>query len=129
MQLLDGKKTAKSILNTLKIDVAQRATTGKKVPHLAAILVGTNGASQTYISSKVKTCHDIGFRSTLIHFEEDVSELKLLEKIEDLNEDMAVDGILVQLPLPAHIPEKKVIEVTLEDKDCPCCGWEIDWSR
>ena len=117
MQLLDGKKTAKSILNTLKIDVAQRATTGKKVPHLAAILVGTNGASQTYISSKVKTCHDIGFRSTLIHFEEDVSELKLLEKIEDLNEDMAVDGILVQLPLPAHIPEKKVIEAIAPSKD------------
>ena len=117
MQLLDGKKTAQSILNTLKIDVAQRAATGKKVPHLVAILVGTNGASQTYVASKVKTCNEIGFRSTLIHFEEDISELRLLEKIEELNDDMAVDGILVQLPLPSHISEKKVIDTIDPAKD------------
>lgn len=117
MQLLDGKKTAQSILNTLKIDVAQLAATGKKVPHLAAILVGTDGASETYVASKVKTCREIGFRSTLIHFDEDVSELRLLEKIEELNDDMAVDGILVQLPLPAHITEKKVIETIAPTKD------------
>ncbi len=117
MQLLDGKKTAKAILNTIKINVAQRATTGKKVPHLAAILVGFNGASQTYVNSKVKTCNEIGFVSTLIEYEEDVSEMKLLEKIEELNEDMSVDGILVQLPLPAHISEKKVIETIAVNKD------------
>lgn len=117
MQLLDGKKTAQSILNTLKIDVAQRATTGKKVPHLAAILVGTDGASQTYVASKVRTCREIGFRSTLIEFENDISEVRLLEKIEELNENMDVDGILVQLPLPAHIEEKKVIETIIPTKD------------
>ena len=117
MQLLDGKKTAKAILNTIKIDVAQRAATGKKVPHLAAILVGTNGASQTYVNSKVKTCNDIGFISTLIEYEEDVSEMKLLDKIQELNEDISVDGILVQLPLPAHISEEKVIETIAVSKD------------
>lgn len=117
MQLLDGKKTAKSILDTLKIDVAQRAAMGKKVPHLAAILVGTDGASQTYVASKVKTCNEIGYRSTLIHFEEEISETRLLEKIEELNEDMAVDGILVQLPLPSHISETKVIDAIEPSKD------------
>lgn len=117
MQLLDGKKTAKAILNTIKIDVAQRAATGKKVPHLVAILVGTNGASQTYVNSKVKTCNDIGFISTLIEYEEDVSEMKLLDKIQELNEDISVDGILVQLPLPPHISEEKVIEAIAVSKD------------
>lgn len=117
MQLLDGKKTAKAILNTIKIDVAQRAASGKKIPHLAAILVGNNGASQTYVNSKVKACNEIGFISTLIEYEEEVSEMKLLDKIEELNEDMSVDGILVQLPLPAHISEKKVIETIAAHKD------------
>ncbi|MCD2425735.1 bifunctional 5,10-methylene-tetrahydrofolate dehydrogenase/5,10-methylene-tetrahydrofolate cyclohydrolase [Niabella pedocola] len=117
MQLLNGKETAKVILDSLEIDVAQRAATGKKVPHLAAVLVGNNGASETYVASKVKACNEIGFVSTLIHFEEDVTELKLLEKIEELNEDMDVDGILVQLPLPAHISEKKVIETIDPAKD------------
>ncbi|GAB3413314.1 bifunctional 5,10-methylenetetrahydrofolate dehydrogenase/5,10-methenyltetrahydrofolate cyclohydrolase [Niabella aquatica] len=117
MQLLDGKKTAKAILNTIKIDVAQRAATGKKVPHLAAILVGNNGASQTYVNSKVKTCNEIGFVSTLIEYEEEVSEMKLLDKIQELNEDISVDGILVQLPLPPHISEEKVIESIAVSKD------------
>lgn len=117
MQLLDGKKTAKAIIDTLEIDVAQRAASGKKVPHLVAILVGENGASQTYVNSKVKTCNEIGFTSTFIHFPEDVSEIRLLDKIEDLNEDMAVDGILVQLPLPDHISEQKVIETISPSKD------------
>lgn len=117
MQLLDGKKTAKAILNTIKIDVAQRAATGKKIPHLAAILVGNNGASQTYVNSKVKACNEIGFISTLIEYEEEISEMKLLDKIQELNEDMSVDGILVQLPLPAHISERKVIEAIAASKD------------
>ncbi|MEE6187654.1 Bifunctional protein FolD protein [Mycovorax composti] len=117
MQLLDGKNTAQTILNELKLGVAQRAAAGKKIPHLAAILVGNNGASQTYVNSKVKTCNQIGFISTLIQYEEDISEVKLLEKIEELNEDYSVDGILVQLPLPAHISEKKVIEAIAVQKD------------
>lgn len=117
MQLLDGKKTAKAILDTLEISVAQRSTAGKKVPHLAAILVGNDGPSQTYVASKVKTCNQLGFVSTMIHFSEDTTELRLLEKIEELNEDMDVDGILVQLPLPNHISEKKVIEAISPAKD------------
>lgn len=117
MQLLDGKKTSKAILDRLKIDVAQRLATGKKIPHLAAILVGNNGASQTYVNSKVKACNEIGFVSTLIEYEEDVSEMKLLDKIQELNEDMSVDGILVQLPLPKHISERKVIEAISVSKD------------
>ncbi|WP_346236410.1 bifunctional 5,10-methylenetetrahydrofolate dehydrogenase/5,10-methenyltetrahydrofolate cyclohydrolase [Niabella insulamsoli] len=117
MQILDGKKTAKTILNTIKIDVAQRAATGKKVPHLAAILVGSDGASQTYVNSKVRTCNEIGFISTLIEYEEDISEMKLLDQIQELNDDLSVDGILVQLPLPKHISEKKVIEAIAVAKD------------
>lgn len=117
MQLLDGRKTSKSILDSLEIDVAQRSASGKKIPHLAAILVGNNGASQTYVSSKVKTCNDIGFVSTLIEFEDDVSELKLLDTIEELNENMDIDGILVQLPLPKHISEKRIIEAISPFKD------------
>lgn len=117
MQILNGKKTAKEILDTLEIDVAQRAATGKKVPHLAAILVGNDGASETYVASKVKACNQIGFISTLIHFDDKVAEQRLLEKIEELNEDMSVDGILVQLPLPSHISEKKVIESISPLKD------------
>lgn len=117
MQLLDGKKTSQKILDSIKIEVAQRNAGGKKVPHLAAILVGKNGASQTYVASKVKACNEIGFISTLIEFEDSISEVRLLEKIEELNQDMSIDGILVQLPLPAHISEKRVIETISPVKD------------
>lgn len=117
MQLLNGRETSQKLLDSLEIDTAQRKASGKKIPHLAAILVGNNGASQTYVASKVKACNEIGFISTLIEFEESVSELKLLEKIEDLNQDMAIDGILVQLPLPEHIAEQKVIDAISPLKD------------
>src|ERR1041384_1573289 len=100
MQILDGKKASQAIKDQLKLDVAQRAIEGKKVPHLAAILVGNNGASETYVAAKVKACEEVGFKSTLIRFEDSTSEAKLLEKIRDLNVDPDVDGILVQLPLP-----------------------------
>src|ERR1700752_5378713 len=109
MQILDGKKAAQAIKNDLKSNVPQRANEGKKVPHLAAILVGNNGASETYVAAKVKACEETGFKSTLIRMEQDISEFKLLEKIEDLNKNPDVDGILVQLPLPKHISDKKVI--------------------
>ncbi|HRO70894.1 MAG TPA: tetrahydrofolate dehydrogenase/cyclohydrolase catalytic domain-containing protein, partial [Chitinophagaceae bacterium] len=79
------------------------------IPHLAAILVGHNGASETYVAAKVKACEETGFKSTLIRFDETISENKLLEKIEELNLDTAIDGILVQLPLPKHISDEKVI--------------------
>jgi methylenetetrahydrofolate dehydrogenase (NADP+)/methenyltetrahydrofolate cyclohydrolase len=117
MQILDGKKAAQAIKEELAIDVAQRAIEGKKVPHLAAILVGTNGASETYVAAKVKACEESGFKSTLIRFEEEISENKLLEKIEELNDDPEVDGILVQLPLPKHISDEKVINTIHPDKD------------
>ncbi|MFC0771822.1 bifunctional methylenetetrahydrofolate dehydrogenase/methenyltetrahydrofolate cyclohydrolase FolD [Terrimonas alba] len=117
MQILDGKKAAQAIKNDLKIDVAQRANEGKKVPHLAAILVGNNGASETYVAAKVKACEETGFKSTLIRFEDGISENKLLEKIEELNSDPDIDGILVQLPLPKHISDENVINAINPDKD------------
>lgn len=117
MKILDGKKAAQAIKDELKIDVAQRANEGKKIPHLAAILVGNNGASETYVGAKVKACEETGFKSTLIRFEDDISENKLLEKIEELNNDPDVDGILVQLPLPKHISDENVINAINPDKD------------
>lgn len=117
MQILDGKKAAQAIKDDLRIDVAQRSNEGKKIPHLAAILVGNNGASETYVAAKVKACEETGFKSTLIRFEEDISENKLLEKIEELNIDTDIDGILVQLPLPKHISDENVINTISPDKD------------
>lgn len=117
MQILDGKKAAQAIKDELKIDVAQLAAEGKKIPHLAAILVGNNGASETYVAAKVKACEEVGFKSTLIRFEADVPAVKLLEKIQELNNDPDVDGILVQLPLPKHIKESDVINSIDPDKD------------
>ena len=117
MQILDGKKAAKAIKDDLGIAVAQRSIEGKKVPHLAAILVGTNGASETYVAAKVKACEEVGFKSTLIRFDESISENKLLEKIEELNDNPDIDGILVQLPLPKHISDENVINTIVPDKD------------
>ena len=117
MQLLDGNLVSKATKEELKLQVAQRSTEGKKTPHLAAVLVGNNGASETYIGSKVKTCEEIGFKSTLLRLEESISEFKLLSIIEELNNDLDVDGILVQLPLPAHISDEKVINAIDPQKD------------
>jgi len=117
MQILDGKKAAQAIKDDLRIAVAQRANDGKKIPHLAAVLVGNNGASETYVAAKVKACQETGFKSTLIRLEPEISEYKLLEIIEELNIDPDVDGILVQLPLPKHISEKKVTNAISPDKD------------
>jgi len=117
MQILDGKKASQAIRDELKLEVAQMVNEGKKTPHLAAILVGNNGASETYVASKVKSCAEAGFKSTLIRFEGEISEMKLLEKIEELNNDPDIDGILVQLPLPAHISEEQVINTIDPDKD------------
>src|SRR4026208_66107 len=117
MQILDGKKAAQAIKDDLRIDVAQRSNEGKKVPHLAAILVGNDGASETYVASKVKSCEEVGFKSTLIRLEPDISEHLLFEKIQELNEDPDADGILVQLPLPKHISDEKVINTIDPEKD------------
>ena len=117
MELLDGRVASQAIKDSLKLQVAQRITEGKKVPHLAAVLVGNNGASETYVGAKVKACAEIGYKSTLIRLEDDISENKLLNVIEDLNNDMDVDGILVQLPLPKHISDEKVINAIHFSKD------------
>lgn len=117
MQLLNGKEASQAIKDELKIEVAQLVAHGKAVPHLVAILVGNNGASETYVAAKVKACEEVGFRSTLIRFEEDIAEHKLLDTIRELNADLDVDGILVQLPLPGHISEEEVINTIDPSKD------------
>jgi methylenetetrahydrofolate dehydrogenase (NADP+)/methenyltetrahydrofolate cyclohydrolase len=109
MQILDGQLVSRTIKESIKLDVAALVAEGKKIPHLAAVLVGNNGASETYVAAKVKACAEIGFKSTMLRLEENISESKLLGVIEDLNGDMDVDGILVQLPLPKHISDEKII--------------------
>lgn len=117
MQILDGKKAAQAIKDALKIDVAQLSVEGKKIPHLAAILIGNNGASETYVAAKVKACEEVGFKSTQINYEDSISEIKLLDKIQELNNDPDIDGILVQLPLPKHISDEQVINSIDPGKD------------
>jgi len=117
MQLLDGKVASAAIKAQLKEKVSERLAAGLKVPHLAAILVGTNGASETYVGAKVKACAEIGFKSTLLRLEDTISENRLLHLIEELNNDPDVDGILVQLPLPKHISDEKVINSIHPSKD------------
>ena len=117
MILLDGKKTSAA----LKVEIASAVTEikaqGKRPPHLAAILVGTNGASMTYVGAKVKACELVGFSSTLIDLAVETSEAELLSQIQALNENSEIDGFIVQLPLPAHIDEQKVLMSIHPDKD------------
>jgi methylenetetrahydrofolate dehydrogenase (NADP+) / methenyltetrahydrofolate cyclohydrolase len=117
MQILDGQLVSRTIKEKLKMDVAAMRAEGKKIPHLAAVLVGNNGASETYVAAKVKACAEIGFKSTMLRLEDSISESRLLAVIEDLNEDMDVDGILVQLPLPKHISDERVILAIDPSKD------------
>lgn len=117
MQLLDGKVVSQHIKAQIKQDVDALLAQGLRAPHLVAILVGDNPASKAYVGSKVKTCAELGFESTLVAYETDVSEAELLAKIEAFNNDSGVDGILVQLPLPKHIDENKVIDTIHPDKD------------
>lgn len=117
MQLLDGKKAAQALKEELKQKTDALLQTGKRAPHLAAILVGNDGASETYVASKVKTCTEIGFESTLVRIPGDVSEDALLQEIDRLNREEGIDGILVQLPLPKHISEQKVIHHIEPTKD------------
>lgn len=117
MLLLDGKIASESIRQNLKKEVTKIVQLGKRPPHLVAILVGTNGASETYVASKVKNCEEVGFQSTLIRFESNIDEEILIAKIKELNNSNNVDGILVQLPLPKHINESKVIEAINPQKD------------
>ena len=117
MQLIDGKATAAQIKLEIAAEVNAIKAAGGKIPHLAAVLVGHDGGSETYVASKVKTCEEVGFKSSLIRFEDSVSEEELLNKVKELNNDPDVDGFIVQLPLPKHISEQKVIETIDYKKD------------
>jgi len=117
MILLDGKKTSDNIKDEIALAVQDRKSKGLKTPHLAAIIVGSDGASMTYVSSKVKSCQKVGFNSTLIDLPEDISEEQLLDEIEILNKDNDIDGFIVQLPLPKQIDEQKVLMAVNPDKD------------
>ncbi len=117
MQLIDGKTTAAAIKAEIAEEVKSIVANGGKRPHLAAILVGHDGGSETYVKNKVIACEQCGFKSTLIRFEDDVTEEQLLDEVKKLNEDADVDGFIVQLPLPRHIDEQKVIETIDYHKD------------
>ncbi|MEN8155992.1 MAG: tetrahydrofolate dehydrogenase/cyclohydrolase catalytic domain-containing protein [Bacteroidota bacterium] len=117
MQVIDGKATAKTIKAEIRAEVEVLVSEGKRAPHLAAILVGHDGGSETYVAYKIKDCEEVGFRSTLVRFEDDVKEEVLLDKIREMNEDDALDGFIVQLPLPGHINEQSVIEAINPKKD------------
>jgi methylenetetrahydrofolate dehydrogenase (NADP+) / methenyltetrahydrofolate cyclohydrolase len=117
MEIIDGKAIAQEVKLELREAVLQRKADGKKIPHLAAVLVGTDGASMTYVKNKVKACEEIGFESTLIRYDDSVPEEILLAKVQSLNEDKSIDGFIVQLPLPAHIDELKVTQAIDPMKD------------
>ena len=117
MQILDGKTVSQSVKNEIKEKTLLFKKNGNKTPHLAAILVGSNGASETYVASKVKNCEEVGFKSSLIRFDENIAEAELISIIQKLNSDEDVDGILIQLPLPKQIDEEKIINIINPDKD------------
>lgn len=117
MVLIDGKKTAEDIKKEIAEEVKQLVAKGIKAPHLAAVLVGHDGGSESYVAFKIKDCEEVGFHSSLVRFEDDVTEEELLGKINELNNDPDVDGFIVQLPLPKHIPEQKIIEAIAPHKD------------
>ncbi|HAS57234.1 MAG TPA: bifunctional 5,10-methylene-tetrahydrofolate dehydrogenase/5,10-methylene-tetrahydrofolate cyclohydrolase [Algoriphagus sp.] len=115
--IIDGKKTSQDIKNEIAARVAEIKTEGGKIPHLAAILVGSDGASQTYVGAKVKACHEIGFESTLVRLDDTISEEELLAKVEEINANPDIDGLIVQLPLPKHISVEKVTDKIKPEKD------------
>ncbi len=116
-RIIDGKYASDKIKESISKEVETIKETGGKVPHLAAILVGNDGASQTYVGNKERSCHQVGFDSTVLRFEDTITEAQLLEEIAKLNADSNIDGIIVQLPLPRHIDENKIIKAIDPDKD------------
>lgn len=117
MELIDGKKISAQIKQELADEVARLKAEGHKIPHLAAVLVGNDPASETYVASKVKACREVGFKSTELRYSADMTEEQLLELVDKLNKDADVDGYIVQLPLPAHISEQKVLQAIAPEKD------------
>ena len=116
-QLIDGKAISEQVKTEIAEEVKAIVASGKRAPHLAVIIVGHDGGSETYVAHKVKSCEQVGFKSTKITFEDDVTEVELIAKIEELNNDKGLDGFIVQLPLPKHISEQKVIEAIDYRKD------------
>jgi methylenetetrahydrofolate dehydrogenase (NADP+) / methenyltetrahydrofolate cyclohydrolase len=116
-QIIDGKAISEQVKSEIALEVSQLLAAGKRAPHLAVIIVGHDGGSETYVAHKVKSCEQVGFKSTKISFEDHVTEAELLTKIEELNMDAELDGFIVQLPLPKHISEQKVIEAIDYRKD------------
>ena len=117
MQIIDGKATAKAIKEEIRAEVDSLVSAGKRNPHLAAVLIGHDGGSETYVAYKIKDCAEVGFKSTLVRFEDDVKEEVLLEKIKELNDDEGLDGFIVQLPIPDQINEQRIIEAIDPRKD------------
>ena len=117
MKLIDGRETSKVIRREMAEEVKKLLAEGHKRPHLAAILVGHDGGSESYVKGKMRACEEVGFKSSLIRYEDDVTEKELLDKVQELNEDPDIDGFIVQLPLPKHISEDKVIEAIDPRKD------------
>lgn len=117
MELLDGKRIADEVKQEIAAEVTEMIVNGKKRPHLAAILVGNDGASETYVGHKEKSCSQVGFKSSVLRFPETISEVELLSKVDELNKDSDIDGFIIQLPLPKHISDQKVIEAIDPKKD------------
>lgn len=117
MIIIDGKQTSADIKKEIKAEVAKMVAEGKRAPHLAAILVGHDGGSETYVAYKIKDCEEVGYKSSMIRYEDDVTEEELLAKVHELNADDDLDGFIVQLPLPKHISEQKIIEAIDPRKD------------
>jgi methylenetetrahydrofolate dehydrogenase (NADP+)/methenyltetrahydrofolate cyclohydrolase len=117
MKLLDGNEVSKLLREQIKAEVAERKAAGKKIPHLAAILVGNDGASMTYVGAKEKDCHEVGFDSSVLRFDASITEAELIAEVEKINHNESIDGLIVQLPLPKHINEKKITETISWKKD------------
>lgn len=116
-KIIDGKQVASDIKKEIAEEVLSRRNSGLKVPHLAAVLVGNDGGSETYVANKVKSCEEVGFESTLIRLPDTISEKELIEQVKELNENNSIDGFIVQLPLPSHINEDRITESILPEKD------------
>ena len=117
MKLIDGKKISEKVLDEIKLSVQNRIKNNLKVPHLAAILVGDDGASKTYVNSKIKACKKVGFKSSLFNFDDSISEIDLIHQIEKINENDDIDGFIVQLPLPKHIDQDNILNMISPTKD------------
>lgn len=117
MKLIDGKKISEKVLDEIKLSVQNRIKNNLKVPHLAAILVGDDGASKTYVNSKIKACKKVGFKSSLFNFDDSISEIDLINQIEKINKNDDIDGFIVQLPLPKHIDQDNILNMISPTKD------------